>query len=98
MNKCTNCGSYAINPHMHGRGGDRGVSAILDDSENTIGDRIIYYAVVHTHKTGVKPSVVYLGKREMQEVETLMEWGMTQCNASDLIRDMICGFEIVAVA
>lgn len=62
-----------------------------------IGDRIIYYAVAHTHKTGVKPSVVYLGKREMQEVETLMEWGMTQCNASDLIRDMICGFEIVAV-
>ena len=23
MNKCTNCGSYAINPHMHGRYGDR---------------------------------------------------------------------------
>lgn len=22
MNKCTNCGSHAINPHMHGRGGD----------------------------------------------------------------------------
>ena len=23
MNACTNCGSYAINPHLHGRGGDR---------------------------------------------------------------------------
>ena len=22
MNKCTNCGSHAINQHMHGRGGD----------------------------------------------------------------------------